>query len=376
MSTPLSRAQPYLYDPQTLLPITEGGIPSPVSGGGAPTFTGLPVLKAAVLAAIAGGPEVPILAIGDSTGRGTLSGGGGLYQYPSSIWHLIAASVNWGGATGNCENVIGWGGTDPAMADFRVAHGGWTSFSNTLGGAGWQANSAVADLVFSPTEDSTEIDIYYLGNSSFGSFSVKIDGQAIVTISGNIATSAVYKATIKVPPRKHTIAASWVSGAGRFLGYVCRNRRKLNFLNVCVAGSTTSDWVLTGGLGFYPFDNLAVPAPKLIDISLGINDANTGVSATTFQANLLALTNKAKATGADVTLTTFNPTTGTGQAALPAYRDAYVAVSAATGAKLIDFYTSVGGVIAGLPGGMADASHPNMIGYAQKATYWLAQVQA
>jgi len=34
MSTPLSRAQPYLYDPQTLLPITEGGIPSPVSGAG------------------------------------------------------------------------------------------------------------------------------------------------------------------------------------------------------------------------------------------------------------------------------------------------------------------------------------------------------
>ena len=91
---------------------------------------------------------------------------------------------------------------------------------------------------------------------------------------------------------------------------------------------------------------------------------------------MLSLTQKAQATGADVSLTTPNPILSF-DSAMDALKATYISVAASTGAKLVDYYTSVGGRTTGLPaGGMYSSLHMSIIGYQHKSEYWLAGVEA
>ena len=353
-------------------------IQASVSGGGVRplgAFTSLPVLKAALTATQSGTADTVVLNVGDSTARGVGSGGAGVGQFPAGMSQMIAASCPWVGEA-VAENVIGRSGVAIAGYDDRVSEGGWTSVSQTLGGEGWQTASAVADWTYTPKVPVSAADIYYLGSPGAGTYRIKVDGRVYATINCN-KTLGLYKQRIYMPLGMHVFSAAWGTTNAYHVGVDAWDgrRKRVRFINAGRTGWKTSDWIAAGNV-WSPFNALGVPGAHLIDISLGIDDVINGVADATTRANLLSLTQKAQATGADVSLTTPNPISGF-DSAMDALKATYISVAASTGAKLVDYYTSVGGRTTGLPaGGMYDSLHMSIIGYQHKSGYWLEGVEA
>ena len=349
---------------------------SSVSGGRTlGVFSMLPIVRAALQATNAQLSDTVVLLVGDSTCRGVGSGGGGVGQFTASIAHMLSAACAWSGDAVS-ENIIGRAGVATATYDDRINEGGWTTLSDTLGGEGWQTSSAVADWTYTPKIPVSVADIYYLGSPGAGTYTVKMDGRAVATVNCN-TTAGLYKLRLQMPLGMHVFSASWGKTNAYHVGVDAWDgrRKRVRFINAGCTGRKTSDWT-NASTAWAPFNSMGVPAPNLIDISLGIDNVINGVADATTRAELLSLTRKAQTTGADVTLTTPNPIIGF-DAAMDALQATYVSVAASTGAKLIDYYSSVGGRKTGMPeGGMFSSLHPSMRGYAHKRDFWLNAVEA
>lgn len=363
------------YDANGALLKPDGSV---FSGGGAapPTLTNLPIFKAAVTATLANTADTFVLNIGDSTCRGTMAVGG-VEQYPNGRSQMIAAGCYW--APAQSENFIGAAGATTAAYpsnDARVNSGGFTGVAATMGGSSWSASSAVADLVFTPRSAYSKVRVYYISISGSGTFGVKINGVQFQTVA-SAAADAVRSVTLDCAKTSGPVAISWVSGGAIYIVGVSvwdSSRKVVNYLNAGIAGSTSNDWV-SAPSAFSALNSFGSFSPHLVDISIGINDARNGVAAATTQANLITLVNAAKAAGADVTLTTPSPIAGFDSQML-AVKNAYVAAAAATGAKLIDYWSWVGGAVSGMPAGSNDGLHPALSGYKHIADYWVSRVAA
>lgn len=105
-------------------------------------------------------------------------------------------------------------------------------------------------------------------------------------------------------------------------------------------------------------ESLALDAPDLTIIMLGFNDANTGVAASTFQANLASIIDKAKVTGDVLLVGTYMASGGFESSTL---RAAAGAVASSKSVAYMDLNAFYGGVI---PPNMYDQVHRTAAGYA------------
>lgn len=307
--------------------------------------------------------------MGDSTSRGV--GGGStstdpaqfLNSYPRQMASQMLSKYN-----AICENCMGQAGIVLANYDSRIAVGGWTTVSETLGGPGFQTASAVADVVFTPTVPISKFDIYYI-TAGGGSFTVNVDGGSPLGTINCGGANGYAKQSFSVALGSHAIHAHWNATNAYLAGIDAWDgtNKVTRIINPGRTGFKTSDW-LDASNAWSAFNVLGVPQPHLIIIDLGINDCINSVAVATTQANYGTLYDKAKATGADVIFVSPNPISGATTFPLSSYVTAMQTVATAKGAMFLDFFNYVGGTVAGMAG-MFDALHPNAAGYAQKAAY-------
>lgn len=375
---------PVLTNTNGVITVTTAGYPSPPhlaningiitaeaeqaasGGGGAPSLP-MPLWNAALAAQAAGTQNAKVIFIGDSTTAGAKAytnapayAGARVYSWPM-VAVADLPSVNrdiWAG--GNGVPIADLSSYNPR---FSAVGSGWLFNQNTLGGA-YLSNSSTTDVLsFSPDLPFDTVEIWSARNGGLGIMTVNIDGGTNTAIDQNGASSYI-KTVITAPLGLHTINFARVSGLV-FLGAIVpyASTEKCILAYQCgVNGQRIASPI--GGSPIGPLECFKAHAPDLTVICLTINDASDNTDTATFEARTQTLINAAKLTG-DVVLMTGVPS-GT----IPlAYQEAkvasYRALAGANGINLIDMYAEWGSYADAVAlGRMADALHPNGVGYA------------
>lgn len=124
-----------------------------------------------------------------------------------------------------------------------------------------------------------------------------------------------------------------VTQADTFAQIVGTARGFSSIVNTGVPGDTSS-----GGLARYSADVLA-QGPDAVCIMFGINDIWAGVTPGTYESNIAAMVQQAKANGIRPTLLTPNLVRGTSYIqAFPPYLDSLRCIAATEGVPLVDCY--------------------------------------
>ena len=355
-----------------------GGSPSAVTGG---PFKGgydrrlniynlkpyhLRKTRALLGLAAAGVGTCKIAFCGDSTTEGVGSGSAVLQNTMS--WPAQFASLLNGKGYGvdgrglvNCypNNTGVWSqwSFSPALGTTNA----YRQFNSGIGLAFIIATSTSSTATFTSDLAGTVADIYYL--NSGGSFTYSIDGGAAVTVTPNGSQTVGVVTVTGLANATHTILITSTSANSQILGAMVRNSTtKGTFIyNSGLGGSKTADWIQSGA--WYGQANLVANGwhPNLSFLMLGINDLNTGVTSSTYKANMQTLITTLKASG-DLVLVT--PVPGSGLD-LTAYLQALYELADSNDVPLIDLVDrwkdqpTMNGY-----GLYYDTLHPNAGGYA------------
>lgn len=375
--------------PSTTTPSTTVGHTRSLAGGWNQAGWGLPRLARALARVAAGGGDMKLLYIGDSTSFGYGATPNGIGPTLSAAQHL--ATGGYPAALGLSVPVY----PGLANADTRWAHTGWSQSINTAtwGGvnAAWIGQPSSGTLTFTPGNGYVydTFDIYYLIHTALGTFNVNVDGGAN-TLVNSTGPPSVAKVTLTAPAgTAHLVNFSGVTVAAEIIGVEpsLSTVSKIRVANAGVGSTTTAGWTTTttttttlnAGVGtttgIGPFDSIAAYAPDVSLIRLGINDAaSLAMPVKTYLANLLVLANIAKATG-DVIISSPTPVQPEPPAVgniIAGYAAALPAFCLANGFAYIpqfERWGGLGGYAALNPTGFYfDTLHPSATGYADIGT--------
>jgi hypothetical protein len=235
--------------------------------------------------------------------------------------------------------------------------------------------TAAATHSFLPLGNVDSFTIYYIVSSTTfpaGSFNWNIDGGSN-TLINNGGTNALGIATVSAGTLgSHTINISWVSGTVQIIGIVGNNStlKRIIVANAGISGAQSSNW----NFFTFPWSNFQQSAygASLVIIDLGINEMLSAVPVATYTTNMQAVITAAKSTGADVVLKTFIPQqiSSISQVTQSQYLAAIASLASSNSLQIIDTNALfVDWVTANGNGYMANANHPQSLGYQAEATY-------
>jgi lysophospholipase L1-like esterase len=318
----------------------------------------------------AGTAFAKILCIGDSTTEGQQATTFA-QNYPSILASLLnsyyvptvqgfAFSNAGGSGPFDTRITLGTNWTREVMGDPSIAFG---YFSNST-------SASTGTLAYAPTHTVDSFDIYYLGNSA--AFTWNVDGGADATITP-AGSQSVSKTTVSAGAAGvHTLNIKHINGNGATYivgidGYNSASKA-VKVGNAAIGGTKTADWITTGYPNLSTFTAITAVAPDLTIICLGINDAGSSVSASTYQSNLQALITAAQTVG-DVLLCSMPPSdTAPYTTFEPTYLPVLQALAASNNCGYLDLYSRwVSYTSANALGYFADGLHPSTLGYSDWA---------
>lgn len=326
----------------------------------------------------AGVADARIACIGDSTTRGTRSGGGTaqfVTGYPVRLAELLAAT----GLAVSTDNL--WGqlaSGSLATSDSRVAITGTLGNSGATLGGRLFVQTAASSLTFSGREQSSTLTLTYVQNTSTGTFSWQLDGGTATNVA-TAGAKAILRVTIPATLGLHNLRINWVSGSVNWLGMEMHDasRTKVRVWNMGWPSSQASgNWNVNSPNAWEPISAIGDPLfrPHCTIIDLGQNDLNatTPVTPAALRAALQSLIAAALVHG-DVLLMTPAPSASSWDTAnlQAAYRDVYYALADANDLVLIDNHVRTGPFAAALAAGFYDAGaevHMSAAGYVEKAS--------
>lgn len=253
--------------------------------------------------------------------------------------------------------------------------GSWASGNN--GVRPWTATGAT--LTHNADLPGTVVKVFYKNTS--GTFTVKIDGGAAVTVTPD-GTSTLGTYTVSgLSDSKHTIVITTTSAAGALTGIAVERSTGLRINQLAAPGSRASSWTPTGPFDYlYNIANVAHGgvSPDIAFIGLGVNDWSIGKTpVATYKQQMTDLRNSGLLASADVVLVAMaQPTQNNSTVAeWEAYVSGMYDLADALDVPLIDAYAAVFGTdvqarALGVTSG--DGVHPNAAGYAAVASLILA----
>jgi lysophospholipase L1-like esterase len=258
-----------------------------------------------------------VLFIGDSTTAGVGAGSGGSSDVnggrPHSVPLQCAARLNALGykaiaeslcaANNNGFSAAEWTGYRPEITIAGTI--ATSSAGPTIGGAGPRLGSGIG-ITFTTTEPVDVVEFAYPRASGFGTLSLSIDGGAATTYNQNVTPSDYVKQTITgLSTATHSFAFGRTAGTPHgpfFVNAWKSGEHSLQILNAGARNWTTADWIGAGGPAA-PLNAIAVIAPDLVVIDLGINDWRAaGTTIAAFKANMQVLITACTNAGAQVIL--------------------------------------------------------------------------
>ena len=290
------------------------GLVDPVFGGviGIGQTT-LPKFANAISLAKAGTRNAKVLFLGDSTTAGGFASGSGyagnrVLNTPTKFAKTLASLTGYYGNT--------FGDSWSSFANFQAYDPRWsfgaswtTNAVNVMGGGSINCTGAATAASFTPEQAFDTIDLYYIQNTTYGAFTLNVDGGATLGASVNSAgTLSVQKVTRTCTLGNHTL-----------------NIAKSDTNNVILIGVSTYNSavkgveVISAGTGGYTAGQLAVNTnvwdqcyttatgtlglllPDLTIINVGINDWIASTLPATFATNLQTIIDAARLYG-DVVL--------------------------------------------------------------------------
>lgn len=316
----------------------------------------------------AGAGQAHVACFGDSVTQGYYS----TAPYYANGWSAVARA-SLASRTGQSAG-SGW---IPMKEEWEIANddrltaaGTWV---NAVTGPSFFRNyyymdSAGDTFTFGPVSCSS-FRVMYLQVSGGGSFTAKVDGSLVSTISCNGAT-AVVVATVSVgAPGSHTLLLEWQSGQAFPIAVEAISNSTAGVKVSTIARSGAECSVLVGaatGLGSR-FCVQAMGQTSLGIVCFGLNEAANGITTASFKANMTTLITDLKSTmGASVLIVAAPPPNPTLISALTwsSFRSAMQELSSSlqTGfLDMADYWTSY--AVSGAAY-YFDNVHPNNAGHA------------
>lgn len=341
----------------------------------------------AVYRSINGTGVARIACVGDSTTEGV--GATVLANvYPEKLVGLLSS-----GGYSACDGAI-WAHSS-WYTDSRISEGsGWSFWDDQGWGGGtsgvvraWTATTSTAGkLSFTFSHSIDSIRVFYARTTTSGTFTVDVGGSSLGSaVTANAGGNAAGKTDFTCSAGTHTININpptvgdvFIMGVEAWLS----TAHPILVTNAGSGGSQTVNWALTG-LPWRKLQVFDLYQPDLTVISLGINDAISGNSATTVETNLTSIVTKAQLYG-DVILCSMIPSkasTPAGTSVLPneiLYLPKIVNVSNDKSCGLLDLFHAFGesGDVANTNGYMSDSYHPNDSGYSLMASSVYSAIQS
>lgn len=353
----------------------------------------LPNWRAALAAARAGTAGPLIVAIpGDSTVAGT--GGGnpasaiGNNARGNALSQKLGDSFAASGLAKNGADFFGFNfpintqtAADYAAWNTSVTPGGWSYVANliSLGGNMWNVQGAAGGNLTWTAEGRPfdRLAIYYVRNSSLGTFRVKVDGIVVQTINSSVAGPDIGLVVVTgIMLGTHIVELEWISGSVYVIGMETldtTSKASVRIRNLGL-GSATSAAIVDNATAWRARYMLAKLEAAHLHIVEGgvINDwlQSAGTAATS--ANLTTMMTAATTNGGDVLLlgpTRSDPaSTGVTLATQDGYVAAVAALANGTTRTFFDLKPVMGDYAAmSAAGRMYDGKHPNPAGYAAEA---------
>lgn len=309
------------------------------------------------------------LFIGDSTTYGSWGVPGNLdtgdlaaYSFTARLRDMFARSGipatedSFAGTGFNAENRL--------STDFRIVNsGGWFNGGPTLGGDWFESGSA-GNLAFTPRQNCDTFKIWYIKVGSAGSFTIDINGAGTQTINASGSTS-VTTTTIATTLGANTLNLNWSSGGHVYItGIESWNSQASQIILQNSGWPTVTSSQFTSGLPYDPIPIISNYIGDLIVLTIGINDWNSGVSASAFSANMQVIINACIAVS-DVVLCTPVPSSTNQNFAVPIIQATYN-LAKINNLPLIDNYARFS-AYASDSALYANTVHPNNLGYADFA---------
>lgn len=352
----------------------------------------LPKWRRALARVKAGTGNAFMMHLGDSTTAGSYATGNG-YQanargssYPTQLAALMAA-------TGLSVNLNTFSGANAGSSDFLAYDPRWLSLGtnwvvgsvSSFGGSFlWNNNAGNYTTARFQTSGVTDtIDIWYLQNTSYGTFTVSVDGgqstSANIVAAGAVSMQKVTKTFTR--GANHIVEINKVAdGNVGILGFCAYDSqtKSIAVFNGGYPGKKASDFVANTNV-WDPLPMLGTFAPDLTVINCNINDWLAGTATATFKSQLTTLIQQAQLSG-DVLLLTgmCSKTTSASLAAQDAIAIATRELALSLGVPLLDIssswvdYTTAFGNGFFLPAN--DAVHPGATGYGDVAAKVLRAV--
>lgn len=316
-----------------------------------------------------------ILALGDSTTVGFGSQGASFVNMKSGSWSTqLAAALSAGGvlsASQNCFCDFGYTTNAPTY-DPRLSVASWTLNSGVQAMAGqtWSASSAAGNLSFTPSVQTDTCDIYYVTNTTTGSFNANVNGGTNTLVNSGVA-AGYGKLTISGSLGSNTYNVAFASGASVFIvGFNAYNSaaKQISVLNFGQGGATSAQ--ILNNVWASPNALIGVLAPALTIVQLGINDWLQGTGNSGLSSNVQTLITAAKPSGDVLLLTPIqgSPANEPFVTQQP-YLDVYPQLALANNEVMLDVNRRWGGFLTANNNGFyyADGTHGSLSGYADEA---------
>lgn len=336
--------------------------------------------RSALTKTLLGTKDTKILCLGDSTTAGYGNALDASFINNGSYPTRLAALLN----SPTLPTAIGAGvPTSDISVDGRWTVGsGWTKSYNI----GWGASSAYSgtvgttgDLVYAdPRVLADKFDVLVATSPGHGSVVVTATGGTATTSNLNNSTTTIIKITRTAATLATTNTLTFngnTVGPSQVIHVEPYNSTKstVRVANIGKGGSLATAWANSGGtVGAQAC--LAAYQPDLTIISLGINDSNVAVPASSYIAAITTMVNAALLYG-DVLLMSMTPVglSGYRLANIPAYRAALFDYIATTRMPFLDIASAIGSLTNGGNEGLAalgytsDNLHLSDAGYGLEA---------
>lgn len=368
------------------------GLNSLVSADG--VWAPKPKWRRALARVLAGASNATMLHIGDSTTAGAFASGSNwaacrAISMPTQLAGLMSATgiPVCAGSTHGAATNSGTSLATFASYDTRWTFGAnWAAAAINTAGGGSINNQGAGNYTaanFTPSDQWDTVDIWYIKNAGYGSFTISANGGAAIGATVACAgTLSVQKATRTTTLGFNTLNITKIAdGNIILLGVSTYNsqRKTVNIFNAGWGSSKSADWIASANV-WDPLNMVDAYAPDLTVINLTINEWIAGTVPATYQSQMDTIINRCRLYG-DVVLMTGAPSTvGT---TAKATQDGIVQACRALGQKyacdVVDVSQLFGdwttGSALGYYSPAGDAIHPGQSGYALMASELLRRIR-
>jgi len=266
------------------------------------------------------------------------------------------------------ETAANWPLFDPRTANAALVA---ASETPTIGG-GQQRYSSGGYTQFAPAGMVDTFELYHPRRSANGTMKVEIDGVAQSPIPQTATPNDYVKSVVTTAPGSHVIRLGNSSGTAWAPAIVAYDSAAPSIIcmNAGVRNATSTDWTVATW-PHSPLNAIAVIAPQLAVIAIGINDARTGTTTVAqFGANVQSIIDACRLSGGVILMypTPISPGSYRADFTQAQLNGAYDALAAANGLALVDSNAATGSYAA-MPtaGEVYDAFHLHAAPYARVA---------